>query len=223
MVLRPYDDTRLSVLMGGIMRHSGCLFFRTHGIQSMSNQSQDPFGANPNSPQHTSAQQGAPYQAVAGPPAKKSKGPLFWVLGCLGAMVLMGLVCCGGMVGVTHFGMTQVAQQIQTQVEDDAVIVEQIGEIESLSMSWSETMANAQNQGGNAGEMAFEITGSKGAGTLYITNGQAGGDGPVTEARLVTSDGQSHSLELDGASLDTPQDEAPFDLNDFKEITEPSP
>jgi hypothetical protein len=160
----------------------------------MSNDPNDPFAGNPNSPN----QMGNGPMA-GGPPSKKSKGKMFWLLGCLGGMGVLGLVCCGGMFMTMQFGMGMLATQFQTQIEDNPVIVEQIGDIESFSMSFSALVENAQNQDpGGTPELPFEIVGSKGSGTVFIQQGAGGGDNAVIRsARLVTSDGESIPLEIE--------------------------
>ena len=158
----------------------------------MSNNPNDPFAGNPNSPNQMG-------NGPAGPPPKKSKGMMFWLLGCLGGMGILALVCCGGMFATMQYGMGMLATEFQTQIEGDPVIVEQIGDIESFSMSFSALMENAQNQDpGGAQELPFEIVGSKGSGTVFIEQGAGSGDTPaIRSARLVTSDGQSFPLDID--------------------------
>lgn len=166
----------------------------------MSSNPNDPFAGNPNSPN----QMGNGPMA-GGPPQKKSKGKLFWLLGCLGGIGVLGLICCGGMFATMQFGMGMLATQFQTQIEDSPVIAEHIGDIESFSMSFSALMENAQNQDpGGAPELPFEIIGSKGSGTVFIEQGSGGGgdEAVIRSARLVTSDGQTFPIEV--AAIDEP-------------------
>lgn len=183
----------------------------------MSNNPNDPFDGNPNSPNQMG---GGPM--MGGPPPKKSKGKMFWLLGCLGGMGVLGLICCGGMFATMQFGMGMLATQFQTQIENDPVIVEQIGDIESFSMSFSALMENAQNQDpGGTPELPFEIVGSKGSGTVFIEQGAGGGDTAVIRsARLVTADGKTIPLEIEAP--DEPSLEFDPDMFDAGDTLEPS-
>ncbi|KAA1261724.1 hypothetical protein LF1_42790 [Rubripirellula obstinata] len=183
----------------------------------MSNNPNDPFDGNPNSPN----QMGSGPMA-GGPPPKKSKSKMFWLLGCLGGMGVLGLICCGGTYATMQFGMGMLATQVQTQIENNPVIVEEIGDIESFSMSFSAALENAQTQDpGGAPELPFEIVGSKGSGTVFIEQGAGGGENVVIRsARLVTSDGKSIPLEVE--AIDEPSLEFNPDMFDAGDTLEPS-
>lgn len=178
----------------------------------MSNQPNDPFEGNPNSPQ----------SMAAGAPPKKSKGLVFWLVGCLGGAGVLMLVCCGGTFFVSQMGMNMLATQFQSQIENDPVMVENIGDIESFSMSFSSIVENAQSQEpGSPPELPFEVVGSKGSGTVFIQQGGGGGDSPVIRsARLVTSDGETFPLQIDAPEDPTLE----FDAESFDvgETTEPA-
>jgi hypothetical protein len=147
---------------------------------------------------------------------------MFWLLGCLGGMGVLALVCCGGMFATMQFGMGMLATQFQNQIHDDPVIVEHIGEIESFSMSFSSIMENAQNQQpGGAQELPFEVVGSKGSGTVFIEQGAGGGnEAVIRSARLVMSDGQSFPLDVE--PLDEPSLEFNPEMFDAGETAEPA-
>lgn len=148
----------------------------------MSMSPDNPFD-NPNSPGY----------AQAPPPAKKSSAK-FWLIGC-GVTGLLGVfVCCGGGLLMTQFGMSMLAAQFQNQLEGNPVIVEHIGEIESMNMSWGETMKAAQS--GDGQELAFAINGSKGSGTILVVQDKSGDGSGIQSATLVLADGSRHPIEL---------------------------
>ena len=158
----------------------------------MSSDPNDPFAGNPNSPGQSAT------GAQANPHAKKSKGAKFWLIGCLGGSVLLGLVCCGGIAAMTQIGMSAMAGAFQSQIEGSPVIEEHIGEIESFTGGFFAMMEGAQSaEPGKPPELPFEVIGSKGTGTVYIQPAGGGQEPGIMSARLVMSDGQSYPIEID--------------------------
>lgn len=145
----------------------------------------NPFESNPNA-------RGASYGEA---PPKKSKAK-FWLLGCGITGVLGFVVCCGGGVAVTQFGLTMLAGEFKKQLDGNPVIVEHIGDIESLEMSWSDTFAGAQNADGGAEELAFQIKGTKGSGVVMIQQDQSGDGTGMESATLVMEDGSRFPIDL---------------------------
>ncbi len=154
----------------------------------MSMNADNPFDVNPNAPGNSGASYG---QA----PPKKSTAK-YWLLGCGITGLLAVLVCCGGSLLMTQFGLGMLAGEFQKQLDGNPVIVEHIGDIESMSMSWGDTIQGAQNAEGGAEEMAFAITGTKGSGTVYIRQDKSGDGTGMQSARLVMTDGTSYPIEL---------------------------
>lgn len=175
----------------------------------------NPFESNPNAPGNAGA--------VYGDPPPKKSSAKFWLLGCgiTGALGL--LICCGGGTMMTKFGLTVLAGEFQKQLEGNPVIVEHIGDIESMDMSWSDTIAGAQNADGGAEELAFKIQGTKGSGVVMVQQDKAGDGTGMQSATLVMDDGSRFPIELgqgDGDSFD--MDEI-FDEGEIPmEVAEPA-
>lgn len=128
-------------------------------------------------------------------PAKKSSAK-FWLIGCGVTGILGVLVCCGGSLLMTQFGLSVLAGEFQKQLDGNPVIVEHVGEIESLDMSWGETMKGAQNAEGGAEELAFTIKGTKGSGVVLIQQDKSGDGTGMESATLVMDDGTRHPIDL---------------------------
>ena len=150
----------------------------------MSNNPNNPFDVNqPN--------QG---YAQGGPPQKKSKTWL-WVLGILGALGVVGaLVCCGGTFFAYKAGTGMMAEAFKAQLSGNPVIEEQIGTIDSMSMNLGATSEYGQS---SPGSIAFDISGSKGSGTILIKQ-QPGADGQpgIGSAELIMPDGSRHAIDV---------------------------
>lgn len=106
-------------------------------------------------------------------PAQKKGGAAKWVIGILVGVVLLGLLCCGAVGVVGYLGLGQIGTQVTEQIQDDPVIVDQIGEVESVSMSIMAT-GEYQQESGEEGVIVFDIKGSKGSGKLRAR--QSGSD-----------------------------------------------
>lgn len=164
----------------------------------MSMNSDDPFESNPNARGNTAA--------YGQSPPKKSKTK-FWLLGC-GITGLLGiLVCCGGSILMTQFGLNVLAGEFQKQLDGNPVIVEHVGDIQSFSMSWGDTIKAAQNAESNGEELAFAISGTKGSGRVLIQQDGSGDGTGMHSATLVMDDGQRYPIELtDDAAQDMDMD-----------------
>lgn len=111
----------------------------------------DGFGPNPNDP---------PPRSSSG-----SSSALKWVLGILAGLGLLTVLCCGGCVLVMKFGLDQVGVQVTEQIKDDPVIVEHIGNVESVNVDMFGT-PQYQQETGDSDVMVFTINGDKGSGVL---------------------------------------------------------
>ncbi|QEG43638.1 hypothetical protein UC8_56900 [Roseimaritima ulvae] len=134
----------------------------------------DGFGPNPNVPPPTST---------------GSSSALKWVLGILAGLGLLTVLCCGGCFLVAKFGLDAVGTQVAEQVKDDPVIVEHIGNVESVDMEFIKT-SQYQQETGDSDVMVFTIRGDKGSGTL-----KGGKTGPNQMGGFVLEkDGQEYPL-----------------------------
>jgi hypothetical protein len=135
--------------------------------------------------------------AAQGPPAAKSrKGCL---LGCGIAAALSLLLCCGGGLVLTQFTFSMIASEYQRELAGNPVIVEHIGEIQSLDVSWGGIFEEAQKAGeqGGQGSLVFDVEGSKGSGRIVVEpdQGQAGGGGDLGAGTLIMPDGNRYPLD----------------------------
>jgi hypothetical protein len=142
------------------------------------------------------------------PSGSRYKGCL---IGCAIAGTVSLLVCCGGGYFLTQTAFKTIAAETQRQLADDPVILEHIGEIESIEISMSGIIEEAQKAGeqGGEGKLVFEIEGSKGSGQLILDPNQA----PGSESTLVMPDGSRHTITSFGQS--EAAEDAEFEINDF--------
>ncbi len=116
-----------------------------------------------------------------------------WVVGIVGAVVLLGvLVCCGGMYGLVNVGMDVVAEDIRMQLQDHPTIQEHVGEMENIETEFVASLAHEDDD-----TFVYEVSGSKGKGRLTvksITDDE--GREEIISATLRTDEGQTIELEL---------------------------
>ncbi|WP_153555998.1 hypothetical protein [Roseimaritima sediminicola] len=135
----------------------------------------DGFGPNPNVPP---------------PDSGGSSSAVKWVLGILGGLAVVMLLCCGGCFLLAKFGLDQVGNQVASQVRNDPVVVEHIGQVESVEMDFMET-SRYQQETGDSDAVVFTITGDKGTGVL---KGSQVGPNQMGDFILETG-GESYPLE----------------------------
>jgi hypothetical protein len=140
---------------------------------------------------------GSPYAGAPQQPAPK-KGPnWFLIIGVgIGALVLggaaVGVCCCGGL-GLAVPALTQVVgDEVAKQVADDPVIQEHIGDIETITYNFTESM-EASADGDE--RMAFDVSGSKGSGLLIVEGANSGDEIDITYGELIMPDGGTFYLE----------------------------
>ncbi|WP_153559139.1 Coa1/Tim21 domain-containing protein [Roseimaritima sediminicola] len=124
-------------------------------------------------------------------PPPRSKLP--WILGCLGASIVLGvLLCCGAIWGMMSFGMNTVAQDIRIQLRDHPTIKEHIGEIESIEVDFSASLAHPDDE-----TFVYTVDGSKGDGELTVKSITHFDDSEeIISAQLRTDAGETYDLEL---------------------------
>lgn len=144
---------------------------------------------NPNNPFDSKSDQD--------PPRKQGSKTWIWILGILGLLGVVGaLVCCGGGYALFNVGTGMLAEAYKTQLAGNPVIEEHIGQIESMDMNLTKTAQEGQNS--KQEMLAFDITGTKGSGTIMIKQDKSGGDGTgIESAELILSDGSRHPVPLD--------------------------
>jgi hypothetical protein len=155
-------------------------------------------------------------QSFAQSPARP-KGGKGCLIGCSIAGVLGVMVCCGGGVMLIFVGVSFLADEYQRQLAGNPVIIEHIGDIESMEASWSATIEEAQKAGdqGTGAPVAFEVEGSKGSGTLLVEQDQSGGGSMIKSATLILPDGTRIPIDVSV----TPS--ALEELDDLGELVDP--
>lgn len=93
-------------------------------------------------------------------PKSSSKGKLF-VLGCGGCALITFVVIFGGGWLFVHFGMSVFADQVRADLQDNPVIIEHLGRIESIEM---EMMSSISVEGQD--EFVFRAEGTKDSGII---------------------------------------------------------
>ncbi len=179
----------------------------------MSTNSNDPFD-NPNANVNQSVGQPTYGQDdFVQPPPKKSGNGL--LIGC-GLAGLFGLLlCCGGFGMLSYFGLGVVGDVIQAEVENSPTIIENIGEIESMSLNLAATGEEAQGiQPGQSAPMVFDVVGTKGDGKIVVQQSRTGQG--IDSAVLVLPSGERLPIELSSGSADE-LDEIEVELNDLIE------
>ena len=112
-------------------------------------------------------------------------------------ILLLGLVVgggmlqwCGGIGGLSYFGLGMVATDVEEQLRDHPVIQTEIGEIESFEMSLTKSAVEPEDD-----VFVFEVTGTKGEGEVtakIYTNSDAMEE--IIWARIKTSRGETIDL-----------------------------
>lgn len=152
---------------------------------------------NPNDPfeQNGSQPASGPSTPDGGPAAKKSGNRLLlWAIGIFGGLVFLGVLgCCGG----GYFLLNFLTSEYQRQLADNPVIVEHLGEIESMGMNLTKTAEAAENSDGNT--FAYDIQGSLASGTILIKQDPSGDGTGIESAELILSDGSRHQVPLGGS------------------------
>lgn len=141
-----------------------------------------------------------PYASMGGAgmsPQPRRGGSVWpWVLGIGGGVVL--LLCCGcGLFG--YFGFTGVMGvlegMVRDQIKDDPVIVQHIGELQSVKTNLTATGEEKQrNPQPGRNVLVFDVKGTKGSGQVVGTQVQAPEPGLVLENARLRKDGQEFPL-----------------------------
>lgn len=169
---------------------------------------------NPNDGNQFSGQQAPP----------KKSNTWVWVLGVIGVVGLLTvMLCCGGLYFAYQKGTQVLGEQLKPELEGNAVIVEHIGEIESLQMNLTDLVAEVQkhqeeNRSGDPPQLLFDIEGTKGSGKVTMNTNP--GSGRPTNVVLITEDGERHEIDLGAPDLDIEFEPGDIDMG---EIDIPAP
>lgn len=137
---------------------------------------------------------GAPYRPISPEPPNRSGN---WSKGCIIAAVaaFVGAVTCvvlliGGGMWIASWGIDVVAQQVANDIENNPVIVQHIGLINSIEVDWTASMAEPGED-----VFVFELSGSKGRGVLVAESKTIDVDTEnVTWGRLKLPSGEQYDL-----------------------------
>lgn len=126
---------------------------------------------------------------------KKSKAWM-WILGIVGAIGILGCGCCG-VFGYMGYGAVekQLSSMLQQQIQNDPVIQEHIGPVESVSWEVFEVDGLQKSHPDIHGQMqAFKVKGPKGEGIVF--GAQVGNPTPssVLESPILKKDGKEYPL-----------------------------
>jgi hypothetical protein len=114
----------------------------------------------------------------------------------LGGIVGVVLLCGGCGIGMYYFGVRQIASGVQATLAQNLVIQEHIGDIQSLEFN---LMATGERGGGDM--FVFDVTGSKGSGTIIAECiQQPGGAVDVVSGQLELANGEEFPLFSDDAA-----------------------
>lgn len=172
----------------------------------MSNTPNDPFDPNhtPGNPL-TPEVVGGPGGGGSQPPAKK-KWPMILAI-VLGLGFLSMVICCG----VLWFAMSKVGglgamfEPVRQELNRMPGVTEEIGEVESMSMNFGETVNEAEQ---NPDFIVFDLEGTSGSAKAAVKVGPNGG---VEEAILILPDGTRKELDSSSSSTRLPDDLGPED------------
>lgn len=118
-----------------------------------------------------------------------------WVTGILGGI---GLLCVGCGVGMWFFSISMLNSLITSQFGDHPVVVEQIGELESSSLNFWDSVEEKEASGRHDNVFVFDVQGKNGSGQIIVAE-QVGDR--FDEATFVTDDGREFDLMRDGSEV----------------------
>ena len=105
------------------------------------------------------------------PPPKPSRWWLWLLLGGGGVLLL----CCCGCFGLVYFGFNLIEQELTPQLQNDPVVQEHIGTVESVEFDFMKSITEAESSGDDDA-LVFHVEGSKGSGDV-IGRSVTGPDG----------------------------------------------
>ncbi len=155
-----------------------------------------PYGGNPGgqfsqySPNpYNTPNQVTPYgmPGMPPPPPSKPSRTWLWILLFVGGGGLLFALCCGGMIGGSVYYAMSIGSK---QVEEDPVVIQQCGEIESVTWDIIGTGEEAENYGEDV--IVFRVKGSKASGRAIGITGEGAADDThlFREGELVLDSGE---------------------------------
>jgi hypothetical protein len=131
-------------------------------------------------------------------PKPKSSNTWLYVLLGVGALAVLGCVGCAGVLFVTvSSGMQQASKELMAQVQPHPLIQQHIGQVQSMSMNFGESVALNEGKVGKK-TAVFDIKGSQGS-ALIAGQVDDGHDRPARfqgTTVLILPSGESHELQF---------------------------
>lgn len=133
------------------------------------------------------------YFRDAPPQRSGAANPLKWIAIIGGIALLCFALCCGAGVLFVNFGMSVVSADIERQLRDHPQIQERIGEIDSLGVNWTHSLAHEDEN-----TFVYDIEGPKGKGQVTVESiSRDDGSEEIISAELRLSSGEVVPLSLE--------------------------
>lgn len=105
----------------------------------------------------------------------------------------LGTFCGVGCLGLGWFSLTMVEEMAKTELNNNAVVREHLGELTSCSVNWTDTMEERQREQDRARHnelWSFDVEGSKGKGLIRARMRQQGEKFVLLDGVLEMEDGR---------------------------------
>jgi hypothetical protein len=122
------------------------------------------------------------------PPQPKSSSGCVITLAIGGVVAFLGLlVCCGGLA---VFGLNVTTAEVETQLRDNPVLIEHVGQVEQFTMNVVRSMASSDDN-----LWVYNVVGSKASGELTVHQvTDENWDEQILSAKLRLKDGTTVEL-----------------------------
>lgn len=125
------------------------------------------------------------------PPRRAGGNKVLWiVLGSVGGALLLGGLCCGGII---FAGIGMVENDVAAGLRDNPTLVERIGTLDSLDVNWT---LSADYE--DPDTMVYDVRGSKGSGVVIVNSLSTDDGEEIRWATLRLSDGTEFELVAQG-------------------------
>lgn len=142
-------------------------------------------------PYSTPNQPGMPGMPGMPPPPKKASKLWLWLLLAFGGGGFAVCGCCGALFGGSAYFAASVGA---TQIQNDPVVQQQCGDIQSVNIDFMATGEEKENQGGRD-VLVFRVKGSKASGTvLGFTNDDPDGERLFGSGELRLDSGETFTI-----------------------------
>lgn len=149
-------------------------------------------------------------------PPSKGGGSVARILGILVIVALIGMGACGACAYIAlKWGSGVFEEQVESELRDDPVVLEHIGELESVSLDLRAT--------GNEPELdvyVFDVQGTTGSGRLVLRLRTDRGEPEILSGRLELEDGRAYELDQEIEPRDDPEPEDTGALDDVRGVTD---